>query len=268
MTKGILIFAQGQDINYLSLAKIAAKRVKYFLDLPISVVVDYDYDNNDKIFDQVIKKSTNKTQSRIIHDGENSKKIKWYNFDRSDCFELTPYDETIVIDSDYIINSKHLLRCFDLNSDLLLFKNHYHLLGNRYNSIFTYINEFGIPFYWATIFYFKKTNFTRSFFNLVQYIRENWTYYSLLYQIKDPKFRNDFAFSIAVNLMTLHMTSDNFGFIPGKLYYVIDRDELIDIKDDKLVFSMKSSDQSNIFSQTSILDVHIMNKESILRVLE
>jgi len=268
MTKGVLIFAQGQDISYIDLAKISAKRVKTFLNLPVSIVVDQVYEDSDEIFDKIIIKESANVQTRVLHDGETSKKIKWLNFDRSSCFDLTPYDETIVIDSDYIINSSHLLNCFDLDSELLLYKNHHHLLNNRYNLEFTFINEFGVPFYWATVFYFKKTAFTKSFFTLIQYIRDNWLYYSLLYQIKDPKFRNDFAFSIAVNLMTLHMKSKQFGFIPGKLHYVIDKDELIGVKDNSLNFRMVSPDQTNVYSRTSVLDVHIMNKDSILRVLQ
>lgn len=265
MSKGVLIFAQVGDFDYISLAEISAKRVKQYLNLPVSIVTNKNYQNNTNIFDKVIINSTKLTQKRILHDGNVSNTIEWINFDRSDCYDLSPYDETIVIDADYLISSDHLLNCFKFNRDFLIFNDHFYLHNDIYAKEFEFINDSGISFYWATVFYFKKTTYTRILFNFIKYLRENWEYFSLLYNIKDRKFRNDFAFSIAISILSLHIPSNLFGFIPGKLFYSIDKDTLLQSKDNELVFYLLDSNSCVKLKGT---DVHVMNKNSILRCFD
>lgn len=262
MSRGILIFAQIGNFDYITLAEISAKRIKTFLKLPVSLVTNVDYKNEDNIFDFVIKKDSTLTQTRILNDGLEANKIEWLNFDRSCCYDLTPYDETIVIDADYIVSSDHLLNCFNLNKDFLIFNEHFYLYNNEYSKEFEFINEFGIKFYWATVFYFKKTAYSKILFSFIKFIKDNWDYYRLLYNIKERKFRNDFAFSIALSLLSLDIHSELSGFIPGKLFYCIDKDSLISINDSKLSFFILNN---NSCVKTTGLDVHIMNKHSIIR---
>lgn len=263
MSKGVLIFAQVEDFDYLRLAEIAALRVKEYLNLPVTVVTNNNYPNKHKIFDNVIKKKSTSKQSRTLYDGEKSSKIQWMNFDRSFCYDLSPYDETIVIDADYLISSNHLLNCFSSNKDFLIYNDDFYLYDNHYSKEFEFINDSGLKFYWATVFYFKKTTHNRIFFNFIKYIKDNWEYFSLLYNIKEKKYRNDFAFSIAINLLSLHIPSDLFGFIPGKLFYCIDKDTLLTTKKNELTFLLT---ENRVCAKTTGLDVHIMNKHSILRV--
>jgi hypothetical protein len=262
MSKGILIFAQVGDFDYITLAEIAAARVKQYLNIPVSVVTNVNYQNKSKIFDKVINKVSKSTQKRALYDGVNADTIEWMNFDRSDCYNLSPYDETIVIDADYLVSSDHLLNCFNFNRDFLIFNDHFYLHDDLYAKEFEFINDSGINFYWATVFYFKKTSYTRVLFNFIQYIRDNWEYFSLLYNIKERKFRNDFAFSIAINILSLQIPSNLFGFIPGKLFYSIDKDTLIKSENNELTFYMLSS---NSCTKTKDIDIHVMNKNSILR---
>lgn len=262
MNKGVLIFAQMGDFDYITLAEIAAIRVKQYLNLPVSIVTNIDYKNTSNIFDTVINKVSKYTQTRILNDGESLNKIEWMNFDRSCCFEISPYDETIVIDADYLVSSNHLLSCFEFDKDFLIYKDHFYLYDNAYAKEFEFINDCGINFYWATVFYFKKTKYTRMLFNFIQYIRDNWDYFSLLYNIKEKKFRNDFAFSIAINLLSLQLPSNLFGFIPGKLFYCIDKDSLLLANDNELTFYMLNG---NSCAKTKDIDIHVMNKNSILR---
>ena len=44
---------------------------------------------------------------------------------------------------------------------------------------------------------FQKTK-TKTFFELLKYIKENWAYYRWIYRKLHLNFRNDFAFSIAI----------------------------------------------------------------------
>lgn len=264
MTNGILIFAQQTNFDYIKLAEISALRAKKYLKMPISLVTNTNYKNLDNIFDKVFIVKTKYVQYRNIYDGDKSNSIKWLNFDRYMCYNLSPYDNTLVIDADYIISSNHLSYCFNSDKDFLIFNNDYYFIESPIKNEFKYINEFGVNFYWATVFFFRKTEKNRLFFTLIEHIRNNWEYYKALYSINDTKFRNDFAFSMAINLIHTKLSSKEFSFIPGKLYYTIDKDALIYSNDSSLSFLL----HDNSCVRTNRLDIHIMNKNSILRCLD
>jgi hypothetical protein len=235
MTKGVLIFAQNNsEIDYVKLAVAAARRVKEYLNVPVSLVTDSpDHLSNlnaEDVFDQVIDlwKVTDyrnsQIQNRSFHDGTLQKKnLKRKNFSRADCYGLSPYDETLVIDSDYIVCSDNLKSIWENVYDFAIYKTSYDL--SRWRISYDHLNQYSIPFYWATVFYFKKNEYTESFFDLVQKIKENWSYYRLLYCIDAGTFRNDYAFSIAINIMNGGNPNGDFASpLPGKLYYTVDKD--------------------------------------------
>lgn len=79
MTTGALIFAHNNpDVDYIKIANFAAKRVKEFLNIPVSVVTDIpewlvsEYPNHE--FDQIIKTSVVDLNKKDFYDGSlNSK---------------------------------------------------------------------------------------------------------------------------------------------------------------------------------------------------
>ena len=132
MTQGILIFAfNNSEIDYVSIAAYAAKQAKKFLNLPVSIVTNqasYVQDKFSKVFDKVILFNDTSTQVKRFYNGSDSyKSAVWHNASRSNCYELTPYDETLVIDSDFIINSDFLKYCWDQPNDFLIYDNFEHL---------------------------------------------------------------------------------------------------------------------------------------------
>jgi hypothetical protein len=263
MNNGVLIFAQNGNFDYVKLAELSALRVKEYLDLPVSLVTNIKYQNKDSVFDKIINIKSKQSQIRNIHDGNNSNRVKWLNFDRHLSYELSPYDKTLVIDADYLVSSNNLMYCFESNKEFLIYNKDYYFIENVFEKNFKYINEFGIPFYWATVFYFTKTEKNKLFFKFIEYIKDNWDYYRVLYSIIDSKFRNDFAFSIAINLLHNQLSNKEFGFIPGKLFYTIDKDSLIMNESETMGFYL----HNNSCVKTKGLDVHVMNKKSIVRVL-
>ncbi len=157
-----------------------------------------------------------------------------------------------------------------MKSDFLIYKNSCDLAGWRKIEEFKYLNQYSIPFYWATVFYFVKNKKNEIFFSLVKYIRNNWDYYRLIYQISDKKFRNDFAFSIAIHILN-GMDYDCFdNIIPGKMFYTLDKDSLISLKEDSCVFLVEKENKLGEYTalKTSGIDVHVMNKHSLLRMYD
>lgn len=270
MTKGVLIFAMNGSFNYQELALRSAKRIKHHLNLPISIVTNQEpLDELSNLADHIIMQEDNRLNYRKMQDGNNgSEKHIWKNSTRSSAYDITPYDETLVVDADYIVNSNFLLNCFNLDKDFLLFKKSYDLAGWRSTTEFQAINSYSVSFYWATVFYFRKTEQNKIFFELISYIKDNWSYYRLLYQIADKKYRNDFAFSIALHILNGY-TADTVDVIPNKMYYTLDRDILIDATDNSCTFLVEKKGNPAEYTacKATNIDVHVMNKHSILRVL-
>ncbi len=273
MTRGVLIFAQNNsEIDYAKIALYAANRAKIYLNVPVSLVTDSkewlltSQPSALDVFDKIIDLNADTHQTKKFYDGTlTSKTLIWKNLNRSDCYELTPYDETLVIDSDYILCSNNFKKIWDNKLDFLIYKDSFDIAQWRDDSSFKYLNQWSIPFYWATAFYFKKTKATSDFFSIIKHIRFNWSYYRSLYSIDSTVFRNDFAFSIALHMMG----KEFFGLLPGKMNYILDRDLLLEIKEHSLKFLIEKKNYSGeyILTKTRNIDVHVMNKYSLSRYL-
>ena len=277
MTIGAVIFAQNNAIiDYAKIAIFAANRAKEFLDIPVSLITDnIKYLNDiypDHPFDQIIEVQEQPyQQKKSFFDGAlSSKSLEWKNFARYQAYALSPYDTTLVIDSDYIINSDILKPAFDRDADLQIYSQSMDLAHDRSADEFHRINDRGILFYWATAFIFNKSPMMESFFDLISYIRENWDYYKMLYNIDVSLFRNDYAFSIAIHILNSKMDGHFAVELPGKMIYSKDKDVLVDMKQGKLKFLMEKKNYSGeyIIAKTTNLDVHVMNKFSLSRFID
>lgn len=272
MTHGALIFAQNNSaVDYVKMAEFAARRVTEYLNIPVSLVTDSPELVTQNVFDKVIiKEQTTPNWQKTIYDGTTPHlKVDWKNQTRSSAYDLTPYNKTLVIDSDYIISSKVLKPAFDREFDLQIYKQSMPLADWRSKVEFERISPFSIEFYWATTFIFTKNKVTEAFFNLIDYIKSNWDYYRLLYNINSPVFRNDYAFSIAIHLMNNHSDNDFAVELPGTMTYITDRDYLTTINGNKMQFLLQKEKNMTeyIAAKTEGIDVHVMNKLSLLRAI-
>jgi hypothetical protein len=278
MTHGAVIFAQNNaQVDYIKIAIFSAKQVIKHLGIPVTLVTDNPdwlnntYPNDVEIFDRVIVTSSHQSQTKKFYDGSlSSKKFEWKNFTRSQVYELSPYDKTLVIDSDYIINSSILKSALDSDYDFQIYRNSFDLAGWRDVESFTNLNQYSIPFYWATVFVFEKTPVTESFFTLVNHIKENWEFYRILHSIDNQVFRNDFAFSIAIHIMNGNTDRTFATKLPGTMSYVLDRDFLVSMKDDKMQFLVEKQTHHGEYTlvKTTGIDVHVMNKYSLSRFID
>jgi hypothetical protein len=277
MTRGVLIFAQNNsDIDYVQIAIFSAKQVKKHLNVPVTLITENreyflaTYPDELSLFDNIIDVESEFSQKKQFNDGSlTSKMLHWKNFSRSDCYDISPYDETIVIDADFVINSDTLSKVWAAPTDFAIYKTSYDLAQWRDNKAFKYINQTSAPFYWATVFYFRKSDTTSAFFTLIQHIRQNWQYYKSLYSIDTNTFRNDFAFSIAIHIFNGGIDGDFATPLPGKLYYTMDKDVLVSLKDNSMKFLVEKQQVHGdyTFLKTSNLDVHVMNKYSLARLI-
>lgn len=273
---GAVIFAQnGSYIDYTKLAVYAADRITKYLNIPVTLITDdknrleKNYSNHG--FDTVIElRDSSNGQVKQFHDGVYDKRIaEWKNHSRGSVYDLSPYDTTLVIDSDYIICSPVLKSAFDRDADLQIYRDSMDLSQNRVNTFKT-INQYSIPFYWATTFIFKKGAVMQSFFEIIQHIKNNWDYYCMVYSINSHVFRNDFAFSIAIHIMNGKMPGNFAMELPGKMAYITDYDFLVDITDSDMRVLVEKTGAIGQYTmaRTSGLDVHVMNKQSLSRFID
>lgn len=274
---GAVIFAQNNTtIDYIKLAIHASRQIKLYLDLPVSLITDnvnwLNANYPDHPFDTVIEIPTDTApQKKFFHDGTlASQQLAWHNLSRSSVYDLTPYDRTLVIDSDYIINSSVLKSAFLNDHDFQIYKNSFDLSATRNNKEFDRINQYSIPFYWATVIVFKKNEIMKSFFDLVSYIKTNWNYFRHLYSIESSTFRNDFAFSIAIHIMNGKTEGGFAQELPGVMSYITDKDLLVDATDNSMQFLLEKQKHPGeyILAKTQGIDVHVMNKISLSRFID
>jgi hypothetical protein len=275
MSQGaVLIARNNKEIDYVKQAAFLAARIEKYLNLPTTLITDnveyLDKHNLNSYFDSVISIDSNvpytfkKYKDGLVY--QNSLEFK--NTNRSDVYSLTPYDETLLLDTDLIVSDDVFKNCFEQSADLLMYSNAFELSGWRDTSEFKFITDAGPKFYWATAVFFRKTKENKIFFNLVKHIQENWIHYKKLYQIVSPVFRNDFAFSIAVHIMNGYTTNDFVKEMPGTLYYTTDRDELVELKEDNFLFLIEKENQHEQFlTRIKGKTVHVMNKYSLGRII-
>jgi hypothetical protein len=277
MSKGAFLIAQNNGhIDYVKQAVFLAKRIKKHLGIPVSIATDsVDYleeafGTND--FDKVIKlKYTDVTNLRYFFDGTLSKKTASFkNNNRASVYDLTPYDETLLMDTDYIISNDLLKSCFDSNSDFMIYKKSDDIAKVRNEREFNIISDTSVDFYWATVVYFKKTETNSIFFNLVRHIEEEWNHYRRVYQIASTLFRNDFAFSIAIHIMNGFQTGDFAQQLPGSMLYTTDKDVLWQMDKDEMMFLVEKKDYLGEYTaiKTQGQTIHVMNKSSLNRIID
>ncbi len=275
-SNGIVVFANNNDkIDYVKQCIDLAKRAKKHLGLPVSVITDspeYAHDIGSKVFDQIITVRTNlDADLRRFKDGALAEhRSQFKNNNRAKIFSLSPYDNTLLLDSDVIICNDHFKNAFKSNQDFLIYNKSNDLSSFRPQEEFQYVSEASINFYWATCVFFRKTKINEIFFNLVDHIEENFSHYCKVYQLRTNFYRNDFGFSIAIHIMNGFQKGEFAGIMPGKFYHTLDTDLLHKIDGNSLVFLLEKENYLGEYTlaETCDLTVHVMNKFSLMRELD
>ena len=277
MTKGVFLIAKNNGyVDYVKQAVFLARRIKKYLDIPVSIATDsIEYLENVfgvDDFDKIIKLDhVDGSNMKYFFDGTLSKKAASFkNANRADVYKLSPYDETIIMDTDYIISNDLLKSVFDSKSNFLIYKKSDDVAKVRDESEFDKISDTSIDFYWATVIFFRKTKTNKIFFNLVNHIEEEWSHYRRVYQITSSLFRNDFAFSIAIHIMNGFQTGSFAQQLPGNMMYTTDKDILWQLTDDQMMFLVEKKDYLGEYTalKTTGQNIHVMNKFSLGRIID
>jgi len=279
MTKGVLVFARNNSqIDYVKQAYYMATRVQKFLNIPVSIVTDNSdylkktFSDHESVFDKIIDTGFTDTYTlKRYNDGTLAgRQLEFKNDTRTLAYNLTPYDETLLLDSDFLVNNDVLNNCFSSNKDFLIYKDAYDLANFRDYSEFDYVSDTSVPFYWATCVFFRKTVSNKIFFDLLQHIQQNWFHYNSIFQINSSVYRNDHAFSIAIHIMNGYQQGTFAGKMPGKLFYTTDKDILHEINDRTFLFLIEKENYLGEYTPIRFKNhnIHVMNKFSLGRIID
>jgi len=191
MSKGFLIFAQPNDkTDYVAQAELLKASIKKYCNInDVTIISEFEDDD--------AKNSTWKIENR------------WK------AYELSPYDETIVLDADMLFFRNvdewwNKFSKYDMffTSDVLTYRN------ETATSVYyrkTFVKN-KMPNIYTAFYYFKKTQKTEAVFKLLKSITLNWKSYYRIY-LKNM-FQSgqsfDLNMALAIYLMGLeHETTDN-----------------------------------------------------------
>ena len=124
MSNGVLCFANNNGkVDYLKQAIFLARRVKKHLGVPISLATankrdfDYMYSDQRDLFDKIIEIDHQEYNTKRYYDGTyHHETLEFRNAGRIDSYELSPYDKTLVLDTDYVICNNSFVNAFDIDT--------------------------------------------------------------------------------------------------------------------------------------------------------
>lgn len=268
MSKGVLLFAHNNDtVDYVQQAVFCAKRVKRFLNLPVTLVTDdqsvsaFPFDINKYIDNIVYQDVENQHNFRTFRNsGTDGVRDKWFNTNRFLAYELSPYQQTLVLDTDVVLCNSNLLQLFNSNKQFSATKHYKQFSHMCEDSSVAKISLNSVPMYWATIMYFTKSSVAQTVFDTVQHIHNNWLWYKNLYGLSSSKFRNDYAFSIAIHMLQNFTESVTDFEIPYILYNSFDVDIIDSFNDTEISILAKKNHNDYRITYLKDTTVHIMNK--------
>ena len=261
-SEGAVLFAfNNERYDYLSLASTSAKLIKRFLNLPTTVITNTSVKNSN--FDNVIVVDSPEKQNREFISAEGVVQATWYNKSRYKVYEMSPYDKTLLLDSDYIVQSTYLRKLFDTTLPFACYNTATDvttqlLLDEKINPL----NLCSLPMNWATVLYFTKSAEAEALFSMIKLVQENYYYYATRFGFRSPRiYRNDFALSVATQLLSGYSQTNEY-FIPGTIMSVTPTTDVC-YKNGSFFFST----QNKLASTIRNVDLHIMNKEILTEKL-
>ena len=281
LSKGAIFFAyNNEQLNYIKLACLSASSVKKHLNLPCTLITDdgsLKYSKGLKIndiFDNIIVHEKSETIPNIRNYYDTpyaSYKAQFNNLNKHEVFELSPYDQTILFDVDYLVNNDILNLAFNINAPVQLYKNARTLKNTKpENHLDKRLNDAGIPMYWSTVIYFDKSLISKIFFDMWEHVKENYDYYQSVYKFPAGLYRTDFAVSISIHLLKgfVDCIDDVFTELPASpMKYMAYKDDIANVSEQGIVFFANNYEEewNNILTYSEDENLHMMNKRAIDR---
>ena len=247
MSTGALIFAfNNEQTDYVAMARWSAKNIERHLGIPTRIITNEDV-------------ATVGTNSRWFSDYATD--VTWHNESRTDAYQLSPWDQTLVLDADYIVASNQLQSVLDSRQDFLAHRWAYDVVNQNDFEGLNYFGNNRMPMWWATVMMFRRSQHAELIFECMSMIRHNWTHYKKLYKNRSPSYRNDHALSIALGIVNGHTL--NHAGIPWKLASLTPEHKLTQLAEDQYRVDFLTPEQKPRWITLKNQDFHAMGKQQL-----
>ena len=266
MRQGAILFAfNSPKFNYYDMAVNTAKRINHFLNLPVTLVT-----NEESLpalqtytFDKVILINADKNNIREHN--------IWINKGRYQAYELSPYDETILLDTDYMVNSDKLLRTFNIYDDFCCHDTTSYLMQPGVAQ--EVLSSYSFKTLWATVVTFKKTIRAKQIFECLEMVQKNYDHYCDIHSFVGGVYRNDYALTLALRIANGH-TDNPRDIIPWNLVHVGKNTSVYRNNDNE--FNTEYTVMYDNWQRGKIrkeyitlkaMDFHVMNKDNFMELI-
>jgi hypothetical protein len=261
MTTGALIFAfNNEQIDYVAMARWTANNIRRHLNIPVCLITDTQHQDLSGFDKAICVGPTNLGTANTRYFGDYNTTVTWHNTNRMDAYKLSPWDQTLVLDADYVVASDHLLTVLASDRDFVCYRWARDVTGLQTFEDLNYFGNHSMPMWWATVMMFRRSAAAELLFDSMQMIRDNWTHYRNLYKNPNPTYRNDHALSIALNTLNGHTLC--VDSIPGTLASLTPDHRLTQLDRDSYRVDFLTPDKKARWI-TLTQDFHAMGKQQL-----
>jgi len=266
MSRGAILFAfNSPKYDYYAMAKYTAKRINHFLDLPVTIVTDEQSlpKTEDYVWDSIVTTTPDKNNIRDYG--------VWINKGRYQAYEFSPYEETLLLDADYVVNSDKLLKTFEFYDDFCCHNKTNFLMHpgvpQEVLSVYSYETL------WATAVTFKKSKRAEQIFNCLEMVQNNYDHYANIHSFIGGVYRNDYALTLALRIVNGHSTNPR-DIIPWDLVHVGKNTSVYANSNDE--FNTEYTVMFDNWQRGKIrkeyitikdMDFHVMNKDNFVEMI-
>jgi hypothetical protein len=254
---GVVIFAfDNASIDYQRLAVYCANRVIDVWGLPVTIVTDKPF--SDYRINCVTCNSPEISTTRFYKDfGE---WLQFLNGNRNEAWFMSPYEKTIVIDSDFLVSTTQVLDIWD-GTGVKLSKTAYSLDTSQLTEDMRTLGPDGLPMYWATIVCFDRSKTSEMFFKYWAKAVRWYKAYSNVYNFQSRLMRNDFCVTVALDLLAQKIGSTEPFTLPYNIPTANFKMEIVSLNPLKFL-------THGTVMEFAPTDVHVLNKKPLLDLLD
>jgi hypothetical protein len=241
------------------MARWSAKNILRHLGIPTAVATNASPEVSQMGFDVVVDALPETGGTRYFEDYAET--VTWYNASRTDAYALSPWDETLVLDADYVVASSQLNLLFEADQDFLCHRWAYDITGLNDFGGLNYFSRTNMPMSWATVMMFRRSTHAKTIFDIMNMVKHNWLHYRRLYGISQSNYRNDHALSIALNVASGNTLC--YKGIPWNLASVTPAHQLTQLDLDSYRVDFVNPARRNQYITVNNQDFHAMGKQQL-----
>ena len=283
--RGVCFFAYNNDqLDYVEMAIVAAKYVKEHLKLPVCLITNDGTEGYleetkpqkliNEAFDYIVIANDQMKQNKRRHYDSpwTSFTAQFNNSNKHKIYEYSPFEQTLLLDIDYIVKTDVLLKYFDGENSGCMFDNALAVRNELPDERERALYDAGIKMWWSTVVYFDRSDFSKLFFDTWAHIADNYEFYQYLYNFPSKLFRTDYCVSIAVHMLGgMQDNQTHVGnFNNTSLVNMSQKDDIIEthgLNEWILLAHSQKEEWKNILVNTRSQDIHVMNKRALGRVI-